>query len=98
MGRGGMKAAWITAAALLATGGAAHAEVAQTWDSGFTLKSVVQVSAKPDRAYAALAELSRWWSKDHTYSGNPANLSLVLKPGGCWCEALPEGGIEHGRV
>lgn len=43
--------------------------------------------------------IQSWWSKDHTYSGNAANLRLSLVPGGCFCESFPGGGgIEHLRV
>jgi len=42
--------------------------------------------------YAALIEPARWWSSDHTFSGNAKNLHLEAKAGGCWCESLPNGG------
>jgi hypothetical protein len=93
-----MRAVWTGALGALALAGAARADVAQQWDGGFTLKSVVQVAAKPDRAYAALGEIGRWWANDHTYSGKAANLTTALKAGACWCEAWAGGGVEHGRV
>src|SRR5690606_23227829 len=35
----------------------------------------------------------------HTFSGDAANMTIELRPGGCFCEALPDGGgVEHGRV
>lgn len=46
----------------------------------------------------AIVQPSRWWSKSHTYSGDSAQLSLDARPGGCWCEKLSGGGIEHARV
>ena len=50
-------------------------------------------------AYAAFGQVGQWWSKDHTYSGDAARMSLQLRPGGCFCETLDGGGgIEHMRV
>ena len=35
----------------------------------------------------------------HSYTGSAANLSLDLAPGGCWCEAMPDGTqFDHGRT
>jgi hypothetical protein len=41
----------------------------------------------------------KWWSSDHTYSGNSANLSIDARATGCWCEKLPNlGGVRHMSV
>jgi uncharacterized protein YndB with AHSA1/START domain len=49
--------------------------------------------------FDAFAQLPQWWNKEHTYSGDSANMSLELAPGGCFCERLPSGGgVEHMRV
>lgn len=88
-----------TAFAALAFATTAGAEVVRQDDGGFQLRNVAQVKATPARAYAALGEIGRWWNGAHSYSGRAANLSLELKPGGCFCESLPDGGgVEHGRV
>jgi len=85
--------------ALLLAAAAASAEVADVADNGFALKQTVTVSAAPDRAWAALVDVGKWWSSDHTYSGDAANLSLDARPGGCWCEKLPgKAGVEHMTV
>ena len=77
----------------------ASAEVLGSGPNGFVLRHSVQLVVPADRAYAAIGEMPRWWSKDHTYSGDSANLSLTLRPGGCFCETLGKGGgIEHMRV
>lgn len=77
----------------------ALAEVVKATPAGFELKHVVTVAAPPDRVWAVLVEPARWWSKDHTYSGDAANLSLLARAGGCYCELLPDGGsVEHMRV
>ena len=92
-----MKWAWAAMAAVAIASGA-RAEVAEQWETGFTTRNVVEVSAGADRAYAALGEIGRWWGPDHTYSRTASNMTLELKPGGCFCEAVPGGGVKHGAV
>jgi uncharacterized protein YndB with AHSA1/START domain len=84
--------------AALVGAGAARAEVAWKDEAGFRLTYVAQVAAPPAKVYAAIGEIGRWWSDDHTYSGKAANLSMSLQPNGCFCEALPGGGVRHGTV
>jgi uncharacterized protein YndB with AHSA1/START domain len=75
------------------------AEVVDSSATGFTLKSTVPIAASPDRVYAALLDVGRWWGREHTYSGDSRNLTLDARIGGCFCETLPGGGgVEHGRV
>jgi hypothetical protein len=93
-----MRIAIAAALAACTLSGAARAAVSDQWDTGFTTRNVVTVTATKARAYAALGEIGRWWSNDHTYSHSASNMTLVLKPGGCFCEALPGGGIQHGTV
>ena len=78
----------------------AVAEVKSATPSGFDIESKAVVSADPAETYAALARVGEWWNSEHTYSGDAANMTLEAKAGGCFCEAIPEGGgtIEHGRV
>lgn len=77
----------------------AKAEVAKASPQGFESKHVVTIAAPPERVWATLIVPSRWWSKDHTYSGDAANLSLRPRAGGCWCETLKDGGsVEHMRI
>lgn len=92
--------AWILAfAAAAALSGAASAEVVERRDDGYRLRNTVTApGVSAARAYAALGEVDRWWDAAHTYSGEAANLSLEMRPGGCFCEALDGGGVEHGRV
>jgi uncharacterized protein YndB with AHSA1/START domain len=74
-------------------------EVVDKAAGGFTLRSTAPIAATPERVYRALLDVGSWWSKDHTYTGDAANMSIVAQPGGCFCEELPNGvGIEHGRV
>ena len=94
-----MKTVLMAATAALALGGAAQAAVVETWDSGFRIENrAVATSATPDQAWQALGEIGRWWNSSHSYSGSASNMTIEMKPGGCWCEALPGGGVEHGRV
>ena len=77
----------------------ASAEVVSSSPNGFAIRHSVQLVVPPTRAFAAIGELPRWWSKDHTYSGNAATSAWRCRPGGCFCETLEKGGgIEHLRV
>jgi hypothetical protein len=82
-----------------APAGNVRAEVLSVAGNGFEVRETVHVAAATDKAYAALLLPARWWNSDHTFSGNAANLTLDARAGGCWCEALPDGGsVEHLRV
>ena len=77
----------------------AAADVIDRAPTGFTTRTVVTIAAAPDRVYQSLLGIADWWNPEHTYSGKSANLRLDAKPGGCFCETLPNGGgIEHAVV
>ena len=77
----------------------AAADVVSANANGFHIRETVQMVVPPDRAYAAFARLPNWWNKEHTYSGDSANLNLALTAGGCFCEKLKDGGgVEHMRI
>jgi uncharacterized protein YndB with AHSA1/START domain len=82
----------------LALAAPAAADVTGSGDSGFATHNEVVVSASPAQVWAALVAPARWWNKEHTWSGNAANLSLQPVAGGCFCERLPGGGVQHMRV
>ena len=67
---------------------------------GFTVKRETTIAAPPGKVYeAAIKQVGKWWNPEHTYTGNSKNLSIDPRPGGCFCEAFPDGGgIEHMRV
>jgi len=90
----------LIALALLSGSVPAAAEVVSASPNGFEIRQTVPLVVKPEAAFATFGKVAAWWNKDHTYSGNSANLSLALTPGGCFCERLPEsgGGVEHMRV
>lgn len=93
-----MKAHPLIALALVAASPAA-AEVTASTETSFTVTEKVTVAAPPARVWATLVTPSAWWNKEHSWSGNAGNLSLDPRPGGCWCEKLPDGGgVEHMRV
>ena len=67
------------------------------------------VEATTKDAWLALINPSKWWKREHTWSGDSTNLSLTPQAGGCFCERIPEveetggrftleGSVEHMRV
>jgi hypothetical protein len=77
----------------------AAAEVVSAGPNGFEVRHSINLVIPQPKAFAALSEIQNWWSKDHTYSGDASRLSLQMRPGGCFCERLDNGGgIEHLRV
>jgi len=90
----------ICVAFILCLPAAASAEVVSASAHGFEVRHSVAIVIPQPAAFDAFGQLPMWWNKEHTYSGESANLSLDLSPGGCFCERLPDsgGGIEHMRV
>jgi len=96
--------------AMLALLGAAPvlAEVISSGPDRFVLRHEVVVSASPKQVWLALISPASWWSAEHTWSGDSANLTLTPQAGGCFCEKIPEvdepdrftleGSVEHMRV
>jgi hypothetical protein len=87
--------AGLAATALVA--GAAHAEVTYKSAAGFEVTQKATIAAPAAKVYAALLTPSAWWNKDHSWSGNAANLSIDLATG-CFCETLPKGFVRHMTV
>ncbi|MGI9324426.1 MAG: hypothetical protein ACR2PZ_04350 [Pseudomonadales bacterium] len=84
---------------LLLLAGNSAAAVTAVSASGFISEHRLQLQATPQDAYLALTrDVHRWWDAAHSYSGKAENFSLDARPGGCFCEALPSGGVEHMRV
>jgi hypothetical protein len=85
--------------ALIASASPAAAEVMSASSNGFEVRQTVNLVVPPADAFDAFRNIGAWWDPEHTYSGDAANLSLALVPGGCFCERLPKGGgVEHMRV
>lgn len=77
----------------------AAADVTAVSEQGFRSEHRLLLNATTAEAWQALtADVHRWWDAAHSYSGDAANFSLDARPGGCFCEALPGGGVEHLRV
>lgn len=77
----------------------AAAEVIDVAPNGMEIREVVRIAAPADKVWAALTIPARWWSSDHTFSGNAANITIDPRVGGCWCETLPDGGgVVHMEV
>jgi hypothetical protein len=87
-------------AALAGISTPAAAEVVSAGPNGFEVRHTVNLVIPSEVAFSAFAKIGAWWDPKHTYSGDSANLSLSLAPGGCFCERFPKGGggIEHMRV
>jgi uncharacterized protein YndB with AHSA1/START domain len=92
----------IAVAALICTLGPAWAvaEVADSAANGFTVKIVTTIRATPADVYNRLTHnIGDWWSSEHTFSGDPHNLSIDERPMGCFCEKLPnQGSVRHMEV
>jgi hypothetical protein len=78
----------------------AHAEISSSSPAGFRVKSEAVVAVSTDSLYRTLVNhVAAWWDPDHTFSGDAANMSIDARPGGCFCEALPDGGgVRHMQV
>ena len=86
--------------ALVMLAGTLAQSAPQVMPTGFLVKFDVSINAPAAKVYDALVgQVGSWWDPQHTYSGDAKNLSLDARPGGCFCEKLPNGGgIEHARV
>jgi hypothetical protein len=86
----------------------AGAEVVSVTPAGFVSRHVGEVMASPIDAWKDLIAPGRWWSSEHTYSGDAANMYIDAQATGCFCELLPlpkdapegsrRGSIEHMHV
>jgi uncharacterized protein YndB with AHSA1/START domain len=95
-----MRRSSLGALALLTLAATSAYSVPQVTSTGFLVKFEVTVDAPVAKVYHALVgQIGSWWDPEHTYSGDAKNLSIEPRPGGCFCEKLPNGGaIEHLRV
>ena len=92
----------------LAFAGPAQAEVLAKAENGFAIHLEADVPQPPASVWAVLMVPAKWWSGEHTFSKDAANLYLDAQAGGCFCELLPKpkdlpegqrrGSVEHLRV
>lgn len=86
----------------------AQAEVANTADNGFTVQHQTVISGDAEAVWKAMIAPSRYWSGDHSWTGNAENLYLIPQAGGCFCELIrttssdniksSDGSVQHMRV
>lgn len=79
----------------------AAAEVVKAEPGGFEIATTITIDAPAQVVWDTLRAPARWWSKDHTWSGDAANLYLDPQATGCFCEKLPgstRGSVEHAHV
>jgi len=90
----------LAASCVLVLSSSARADVVDSSAGGFTVKTVVQISAPAVNVYRAIVDrVWAWWESSHTFSGSASNLSIDATPGGCFCEKLPNGGgVRHMTV
>lgn len=94
----------IAAAAVAAFGvQPAAAKVIDQSEAGFTVAHTAQVAATPEDVWKMLKMPQKWWSKEHSWSGDAANFWLDSQAGGCFCEKLPDtgkglGSVQHARI
>src|SRR5258706_11862007 len=74
------------------------AAVTNVSPSGYLVHHKPTLKAPPRLVFAALAQVGKWWSNDHTYSGNAGGMSLEMRAGGCFCERWDTNSVEHARV
>lgn len=76
------------------------AEVSNLGENGFTIRHSLKTAAEPFVVYRTMtAHIDQWWSAEHSWSGDAANLYMKVARGGCFCEQLPGNGqAEHLRL
>lgn len=77
---------------------AASAEVKLAAADALVIEHRFQMEATPEEAWEVLVHPERYWPRDHTWSGDASNLSLVPHAEGCFCERWTDASAEHGRV
>ncbi|PAL21626.1 SRPBCC family protein [Sphingopyxis sp. GW247-27LB] len=80
-----------------------QAKVIDQSEIGFTVAHTAQVAATPEDVWKMLRTPEKWWSKEHSWSGDAANFWLDSQAGGCFCEKLPGdggamGSVQHARI
>ena len=95
-------------AALTLPAGASQADVIAQSDAGFVVKLSADTNASPADTWRMLIAPAKWWSSDHTWSRDAANLYLDAQASVCFCEKLLKslnapagqriGSVEHMHV
>lgn len=77
-------------AALAVPQASSQAEIVAQSEAGFVVKLTADTAAAPADAWRMLIAPAKWWSSDHTWSHDAANLYLDAQASGCFCEKLPK--------
>ncbi len=88
------------ALALLLLPLSAGAEVEDATPSGFTIVNEALIDTHRATAWRmAIKKVDKWWSSEHTVSGDARRLSIDARPQGCFCEDLgDDAGVVHMTV
>jgi len=71
----------------------ADGEVIVVGDNGFQVRITRQAGPPPEQVYDSIVHnIGKWWSPDHTWSGDASNLSIDLRRA-AFVETLPDGGF-----
>lgn len=86
----------IAAVFILTLAPATYADVTDSAANGFTTANEVVVDATRAEAWVAAIDVGKWWSSDHTISGDASRMSIDASMQGCFCEMLSdEAGVVH---
>lgn len=72
-----------------------RAEVLEASDDGFHVRHELTLAVETRVVWRAVTAPAEWWDPKHTWSGDAANLSLAVEPGGCFCESWEDGASAH---
>jgi hypothetical protein len=74
----------------------ARAEVIDSAQNGFTTVNEVVIDAKRAQVWIDAIDVGKWWSSDHTVSGDASRMTIEPMPQGCFCETLGDkAGVVH---
>ncbi|MCP9222878.1 SRPBCC family protein [Erythrobacter sp. LQ02-29] len=80
----------LAAGTALAMASPVQAKVVKQAADFFVTQDSATVPADPQAVWLALISPGEWWSDEHTWSGDAANMSIIPQGGGCFCERIPE--------
>ena len=93
-----MKSLAVSLALALMTS-SAGAAVRGLTSEGFESANSFETTAVPAKAFAAILDVGRWWSSDHTFFHDAKGLTIEPRAGGCFCEdGGAKGQVQHMRV
>jgi hypothetical protein len=81
--------------ALLNSTFSSFAEVIKATDNFFHIKITADVNTNPSASYQQFIKVGEWWSSDHTWFGDAANMTIDARAGGCFCEKSNGNEVMH---